>query len=346
MSLLYRFTPDELRLILIDPKQVEMQVYNSIPHLVVPVVTDPKKVMLALRWVINEMEKRYKILAKVGVRNITGFNARARNAAPPPESPQLEFLEVHADEEEDGDESAETPAAPIRVPREDDLIIPDKLPYIVVIVDELADLMQTAPADVESAVARLTAKARAAGIHLIVATQTPRREVVTGVIKTNIPARIAFQVPSGLDSRVILDENGAENLLGKGDLLYRPPGVAGYTRGQGAFVSDQEVQDVVDFVGGQGEAQFAPELDAKLSGRAPAEIEVTEEDKKLIYECFDVIRQERKASTSNLQRRLRLGYNRAAYVIDYLERIGVLGPPDGAKPREILVDLETYMLEL
>jgi S-DNA-T family DNA segregation ATPase FtsK/SpoIIIE len=350
MSLLYRFTPDELRLILIDPKQVEMQVYNAIPHLVVPVVTDPKKVMLALRWVINEMEKRYRILAKVGVRNITGFNARARQAAPAPaaDSPQLEFLHVDIDDESGGEDEddAEPQSPPIRVPREDDLVIPDRLPYIVVIVDELADLMQTAPADVESAIARLTAKARAAGIHLIVATQTPRREVVTGVIKTNIPARIAFQVPSGLDSRVILDENGAENLLGKGDLLYRPPGVAGYTRGQGAFVSDQEVQDVVDFAGSQGEAQFAPELDAKLSGKAPAEMEVSEEDKKLIYECFDVIRQERKASTSNLQRRLRLGYNRAAYVIDYLEKIGVLGPPDGAKPREILVDIETYMLDL
>ena len=351
MSLLFRFKPSELRLILIDPKQVEMQVYNSIPHLVVPVVTDPKKVMLALRWVINEMEKRYRILAKVGVRNISGFNSRPRNVpvAPTPESPQLEFLHVNVgeDTEEDEDGPDEIPdAAPIRVPRDDDLIIPDKLPYIVVIVDELADLMQTAPADVESAVARLTAKARAAGIHLIVATQTPRREVVTGVIKTNIPARIAFQVPSGLDSRVILDENGAENLLGRGDLLYRPPGEAGFTRGQGAFVSDQEVQDVVDFVSKQAAAQFAPELDAKLSGKAPAEINITEDDKKLIYECFDVIRQERKASTSNLQRRLRLGYNRAAYVIDYLEKVGVLGPPDGAKPREILVDLETYMLEL
>jgi S-DNA-T family DNA segregation ATPase FtsK/SpoIIIE len=351
MSFLFRFKPSELRLILIDPKQVEMQVYNSIPHLVVPVVTDPKKVMLALRWVINEMEKRYRILAKVGVRNIGGFNSRPRNvpAAPPAESPQLEFLHVKIDDETDEDEDGpdEIPDAPrIRVPRDDDLIIPDKMPYIVVIVDELADLMQTAPADVESAVARLTAKARAAGIHLIVATQTPRREVVTGVIKTNIPARIAFQVPSGLDSRVILDENGAENLLGKGDLLYRPPGEAGFTRGQGAFVSDQEVQDVVDFVSRQAQAQFAPELDAKLSGKAPAEMNITEDDKKLIYECFDVIRQEKKASTSNLQRRLRLGYNRAAYVIDYLEKIGVLGPADGAKPREILVDLETYMLEL
>jgi S-DNA-T family DNA segregation ATPase FtsK/SpoIIIE len=346
MSLLFRFSPEELRLILIDPKQVEMQVYNTVPHLVVPVVTDPKKVMLALRWVINEMEKRYRILAKVGVRNIAGFNARVRQApVPVPESPQLEFLEVHVDEDSEEDEDI-APTPPIRVPREDDLIIPDKLPYIVVVVDELADLMQTAPADVESAVARLTAKARAAGIHLIVATQTPRREVVTGVIKTNIPARIAFQVPSGLDSRVILDENGAENLLGKGDLLYRPPGVSGFTRGQGAFVSDEEVQQVVDFCAAQGEAVYAPELDAKLSGRAPAEIQITEDDRELILQCFDVIRQERKASTSNLQRRLRLGYNRAAYVIDYLERIGVLGPADGAKPRDILVDLDSYQLEI
>ena len=347
MSFLFRFTPDELRLILIDPKQVEMQVYNAIPHLVVPVVTDPKKVMLALRWVINEMEKRYRILAKVGVRNIASFNSRVRQeAAPAAESPQMEFLHVHIDDDEETEEDDEPVSAPIRVPREDDLVIPDKLPYIVVIVDELADLMQTAPADVESAIARLTAKARAAGIHLIVATQTPRREVVTGVIKTNIPARIAFQVPSGLDSRVILDENGAENLLGRGDLLYRPPGQAGLTRGQGAFVSDEEVSSVVKFAGDQAVAQFAPELDAKLSGKAPVDINISEDDKKLIYECFDVIRQEKKASTSNLQRRLRLGYNRAAYVIDYLERVGVLGPGDGAKPREILVDLETYMLDL
>jgi S-DNA-T family DNA segregation ATPase FtsK/SpoIIIE len=345
LSFLFRFSPDELRLILIDPKQVEMQVYNAIPHLVVPVVTDPKKVMLALRWVINEMETRYRILAKVGVRNIASFNSRVREEAKPvaPE-PQMEFMHVEVEEE---DEEADEPnSPPIRVPREDDLIIPDKLPYIVVIVDELADLMQTAPVDVESAVARLTAKARAAGIHLIVATQTPRREVVTGVIKTNIPARIAFQVPSGLDSRVILDENGAENLLGKGDLLYRPPGVAGLTRGQGAFVSDEEVVSVVKFCGDQAEATFAPELDAKLSGKSPVDPNMSEDDKKLIYECFDVIRQEKKASTSNLQRRLRLGYNRAAYVIDYLERVGVLGPGDGAKPREILVDLETHMLDL
>jgi len=338
MSFLYRFSPDDLRLILIDPKQVEMQVYNSIPHLVVPVVTDPKKVMLALRWVINEMELRYQILAKVGVRNIASFNSRT--IAPVAPSPQLELNVPDADE--DGED--ELPDAPIRVPRDTDLVIPAKLPYIVVIVDELADLMQTAPADVESAVARITAKARAAGIHLIVATQTPRREVVTGVIKTNIPARVAFQVPSGLDSRVILDENGAENLLGRGDLLYRPPGVGRLTRGQGAFVSDEEVQDVVKFCAAQGEAQFVAEIHNKLSGKTPADMEISEADRELIIEAFEIIRQEKRASTSNLQRRMRLGYNRAAYVIDYLEKVGVLAPGDGAKPREILVDLETYEL--
>jgi S-DNA-T family DNA segregation ATPase FtsK/SpoIIIE len=346
LSFLYRFTPDEMRLILIDPKQVEMQIYNSIPHLVVPVVTDPKKVMLALRWVINEMEKRYRILAAAGVRNITSFNAREKKPAPVAEpEPQLELGVLDEGGDEDEDESSAV-IGPVRVPREDDLVIPDKLPYIVVIIDELADLMQTAPADVESAIARLTAKARAAGIHLIVATQTPRREVITGVIKTNIPARIAFQVPSGLDSRVILDENGAENLLGRGDLLYRPPGIGRLTRGQGAFVSDEDVKAVVDFCGGQGEANFVPEIHAKLSGKGPVDMQITEEDKQLIVECFEVIRQEKKASTSNLQRRLRLGYNRAAWVIDYFEKIGMLGPADGAKPRDILVDLESYILPL
>jgi S-DNA-T family DNA segregation ATPase FtsK/SpoIIIE len=265
MSFLYKFSPEDLRLILIDPKQVEMQVYNAIPHLVVPVVTEPKKVLLALKWVINEMEKRYRILAKVGVRNIATFNTRKRETIRPaePQPAQLELMGLDEREEDEDDEDSGPRVAQVvnvRVPREDDLIIPDKLPYIVVIIDELADLMQTAPADVESAIARLTAKARAAGIHLIVATQTPRREVVTGVIKTNIPSRIAFQVPSGLDSRVILDENGAENLLGRGDLMYKPPGIGRLIRGQGAFVSDEEVQAVVKVCGDQATAVFNEEI--------------------------------------------------------------------------------------
>ena len=304
-----------------------MQVYNSIPHLVVPVVTDPKKVMLALRWVINEMEKRYRILAKVGVRNIASFNSRAaqRAAAPAAESPQMEFLHVDVDDESKTTRTEPTSrrAPPIRVPREDDLVIPDKLPYIVVIVDELADLMQTAPADVESAVARLTAKARAAGIHLIVATQTPRREVVTGVIKTNIPARIAFQVPSGLDSRVILDENGAENLLGRGDLLYRPPGVGrlhprpGRVRLRRGSAGRRRVRRRP----GRGPVRARTRRQALRQGARRHRTSARTTRSSSTNASTSSARKS-KASTSNLQRRLRLGYNRAAYVIDYLERIG------------------------
>src|SRR5207249_1433887 len=196
-SMLFRFTPEELRFVIIDPKVVELQAYSSLPHLSLPIVTDAKKVLLALRSLIDEMERRYKMFARVGVRNIVGFNARPRKKK------EMEALEP-----------AETADSPIKVPRDDELIIPDKLPYVVVIIDELADLMQTAPADVETAIARITQMARAAGIHVIVATQTPRADVITGVIKANIPSRIAFQVASKIDSRVILDENGADRLLG------------------------------------------------------------------------------------------------------------------------------------
>ena len=213
-SILFKFSPDDLRFVMIDPKVVEMQMYNALPHLVMPVVTDPKKVLLALRWVVNEMENRYKIFAKVGVRNVTGFNAR-----PKPKSQRELDLENETEESAEAGRSSREPEnspTPIVVPRDDDLIIPEQMPYIVVIIDELADLMQTAPADVESAIARITQMARAAGIHMIVATQTPRADIVTGVIKANIPTRIAFQVASALDSRVILDENGAERLVGTG----------------------------------------------------------------------------------------------------------------------------------
>ncbi|MEM1059695.1 MAG: DNA translocase FtsK [Verrucomicrobiota bacterium] len=328
MSLMYKFNPDELRLILVDPKQVEMQVYNTVPHLVVPVVTEAKKVLLALRWVIQEMEQRYRILAKAGVRNITSFNKRKREEPKPAAN---------------GDDEPEL----IEVPRDDDLHIPDKLPFIVVIIDELADLMQTAPADVESAIARLTAKARAAGIHLVVATQTPRREVITGVIKTNIPSRVAFQVPSALDSRVILDENGAENLLGKGDLLYLPPGSSKLVRGQGAFVSDEEVQAVVDFCAAQCTPDFDEGIQKKMSGDREAISDVSDDDLELLEKSLEVVRQEKKASTSMLQRRLRLGYNRAAWVMDKFQELGIISAPDPdnpARPREILVELETYEL--
>jgi S-DNA-T family DNA segregation ATPase FtsK/SpoIIIE len=352
-SLLFRHTPETLRFIMIDPKVVEMQVYNDLPHLVTPVVTDPKKVLLALRWVVDEMEKRYAMFAKVGVKNIGGFNSRpkaekptAEGAEESPESQEVadESLESGAEtsaEDQVSIEAEEQDALPeLPLKSDDELIIPDQLPFIVVIVDELADLMQTAPADVEGAIARITQKARAAGIHMIVATQTPRSSVVTGVIKANIPSRIAFQVASGLDSRVILDMNGAEKLLGKGDMLYLPPGSAKLTRAQGVLVTDEEIHRIVANLGAQAKPVFEPSISAKLASTTMPEDEVTDEEEDLVDKCLEIIRQEKKASTSMLQRRLRLGYTRAARIVDILEQRGILGPKDGARDREILVDLD------
>jgi S-DNA-T family DNA segregation ATPase FtsK/SpoIIIE len=447
-SILYRFTPEELRFIMIDPKVVEMQMYNTLPHLVVPVVTDPKKVLLALRWAVDEMEKRYAIFAKTGVRNIASFNSRpkpktqkeldeekkakqpelfdealrpavvlnakgggsdesgepdeeealafanamhpksaiedagavlepsdsdAEDAGENPEGGETTEGEASSEETDDGEESddadaeqsdaedseegAEDPETPIeekpveeriaamttvRVPRETDLRIPEKMSYIVIIVDELADLMQTAPADVESAIARITQKARAAGIHMIIATQTPRADVITGVIKANVPCRVAFQVASALDSRVILDENGAEKLLGQGDMLYRPPGTSRMIRAQGVLVTDEEVKRLVEFSSNQGGPKFENSIQARLQGGGDGESEeISDEDEELVDKCIEIMQQEKKASTSLFQRRLRLGYTRAARILDILENRGYVGPGEGAKPREILVDLDT-----
>jgi S-DNA-T family DNA segregation ATPase FtsK/SpoIIIE len=340
-SMIFRFTPEELRFIMIDPKVVEMQVYNALPHLVIPVVTDPKKVLLALRWVIDEMEKRYKIFAVAGVRNITSFNGR------PAKKTQKELDEAANASSTDGGRSSSDaglagarPSNGIKVPRDDDLIIPDRMPYIVIIIDELADLMQTAPADVESAIARITQMARAAGIHLIVATQTPRADVITGVIKANIPSRIAFQVASKIDSRVILDENGADRLLGQGDMLYLPPSTSRLIRAQGVLVTDEEIHRLVEFVSAQSPPSFDLSVQDKLELSTVSAEDVTEEDEELVEKCLEIIRQEKRASTSLLQRRLRLGYTRAARIVDILEQRGILGPGEGAKPREILVDLD------
>lgn len=391
-SILYRFSPEELRLIMIDPKVVEMQIYNTLPHLVVPVVTDPKKTLLALKWAVNEMEKRYAIFAKVGVRNIGGFNTRPKprtqkeldaeryakvsqsSASAPVIVPEPESEEVANEDDEpraassadilgkpfgeepvtNGDseqygeptgeladhelDPAEQAELGINVPRDDGIMVPEKMPYIVVIVDELADLMQTAPADVELLIARITQKARAAGIHMIIATQTPRADVITGVIKANVPCRIAFQVASPLDSRVILDENGAERLLGQGDLLYRPPGTSRLVRAQGVLVTDEEVHRIVDFVSKQTDQCFESEIHEKLSASdsEDGDDDVSDEDEELVEKCLDVMREERKASTSLFQRRLRLGYTRAARILDILEARGYVGPGEGAKPREIL----------
>ncbi len=339
-SMLFRFSPDELQLIMIDPKMVELQMYARLPHLRYPVITDPKKVLLGLRGVIMEMENRYKVFARVGVRNIVSFNAR------PPKKTQKELDEMEGAASSTSEVKARNEARPsaasdpITVPRQDELIIPDKMPYLVVIIDELADLMQTAPADVEGAIARITQMARAAGIHLIVATQTPRADVITGVIKANIPSRIAFQVASKIDSRVILDENGADRLLGQGDMLYLPPSTSRLIRAQGVLVTDDEIRRVVDFVSGQSEPIFDAAMHEKLESAGGATEEVTEEDEELVEKCLEIIRQEKRASTSLLQRRLRLGYTRAARIVDILEQRGILGPGEGAKPREILVDLD------
>jgi len=329
LSLLYRFSPDDLRLILIDPKVVELQVYNRLPHLVVPVVTEPKKVLLALRWVINEMEKRYRYMAKAGVRNIVAYNNRVRTPH------RVEALDL-APQLENGD--IPKPSSSSEEP------LPDRLPYIVVIIDELANLMQVAPADVENNIALLAAKARAAGIHLVIATQTPRAAVITGVIKTNVPARIAFQVPSGVDSRVILDESGAENLLGKGDLLYLRPGASKLIRAQGAFVSDEEVSRVIDFIAAQTTPYYEQEIHAKLTKTGSGDSDLSEKDEELLAGALEVVKTEKRASTSLLQRRLGLGYGRAAWVIDQFESRGIIGTRDGAKDREILVDLDNFQL--
>lgn len=342
-SILFKFGPDELRFIMVDPKVVEMQMYNKLPHMVVPVVTDPKKTVAALKWVVNEMEKRYKIFAKTGVRNFDGFNNRPREEkeeevpVPEVEEPEVDLQDIEdiATALEDGDLGPEATEEEREIEEEE---IPDRFPYIVVLIDELADLMQTAPADVEMCIARIAQKARAAGIHLIIATQTPRADVVTGIIKANIPSRIAFQVSSALDSRVILDTKGADKLVGKGDMLYLPPGSAKLERAQGAFVSDEEVERIVEHCSKQANPRYEKDIRETIENAGMEDgDEVSDADEELIIRCIEVVRQEQKASTSLLQRRLRLGYTRAARMVDILEQRGIVGPGDGAKAREVFL---------
>jgi S-DNA-T family DNA segregation ATPase FtsK/SpoIIIE len=340
-SLLYRFSPDQLRFVMIDPKVVELQQYNALPHLVVPVVTDPKKVLLALRWVVNEMEKRYQIFARVNVRNISSFNGRP-NKKLVPQEPELPLTIKKEKVEPGADGFAVEVDEQIVVPREEDIVIPEKLSYIVVIIDELADLMLVAPADVEMAIARITQMARAAGIHCIVATQRPSVDVITGVIKANIPARIAFQVAAKVDSRTILDAMGADKLLGKGDMLYLPPGSAKLIRAQGALITDQEINSIVEFIAKQAKPSYEMEIHRQLS-KPVADFgneSGIDEDEEIIQQCIEVIRSEQKASVSLMQRRLRLGYTRAARIMDELENRGIVGPSKGAEPRDILIDLD------
>ena len=288
------------------------------------------------------MEKRYKIFARAGVKHIQGFNGRSPAKDTPESEPELplfggERIEANSDGfavEVDED---------IMVPRDDDIEIPDKLSYIVVVIDELADLMLAAPADVETAIVRITQMARAAGIHCIVATQRPSVDVITGVIKANIPARIAFQIASKIDSRTILDGMGAEKLLGKGDMLYLKPSAAQPMRAQGALVTDAEIQQIVDFIAKQGSPAYEMEIHEQLNRpTASYETGASGEDEGLIQQSIEVIRSEHKASVSLLQRRLRLGYTRAARIMDELEDRGIVGPSKGAEPRDILIDLDAH----
>ncbi|MBC8011828.1 MAG: DNA translocase FtsK, partial [Burkholderiales bacterium] len=323
---------------MVDPKVVELKVFNSLPHMLIPVVTEPKKVPSALKWLLGEMEQRYQLFAKVGVRNIVGFNTRKKPAPGSPGAaaelnpqPGLAGLDPSV---ATADELAEMPA---------------RLPYIVAIIDELADLMMVAPAEIETSIARLAQLARAAGIHLIIATQRPSVNVITGVIKANLPSRIAFQVASQVDSRTILDGKGADTLIGRGDMLFSPPGSSRLVRAQGAFVSDEEVAEFVEFLKRNGPPKYAENVQNQIEDDAAANSDNDEEvdddgddedDEKLYKKAMGVLRATKRASTSTLQRRLRIGYNRAARIMDLMEERGVVGPENGSSPREILVDLE------
>jgi S-DNA-T family DNA segregation ATPase FtsK/SpoIIIE len=316
-GLLLSRTPDQLRLMLIDPKIVEFSGFNGLPHLVVPVITDPKKVSLGLRWAINEMEKRYKLFAKVGVRNIKGFNSR----------PIIKQEELFPESEG------------LTGPTETEEKIPERVPYIVIVVDELADLMLVAQADIENQIARLAQLSRAVGIHMILATQRPSVNVITGTIKANFPARISFQVAQKVDSRTILDAAGADKLLGKGDMLFLPPGSPKLIRAQGTLTTDAEMLRVVDHWKRQGVPQYENSIKDKIEGKQ-VDLPDMEEDDELINQSIEIIRQTRRASTSSLQRRLRIGYTRAARIMDLLEQRGMVGPAEGSDPREILIDLD------
>lgn len=338
-SLLYDSGPEDLRFIMVDPKVVEMQMYNALPHMLIPVVTEAKKVPGALKWLIAEMEHRYQIFAKTNVRNIAGFNAKL-----------LKDKEEQAKAEAmDSEMSAEERHAlsNMEVPRDDDAFeIPKKkLPYIVCIIDELADLMMVAPADIETCIARIAQLARAAGIHLILATQRPSVNVVTGVIKANLPSRISFKVASKIDSRTILDGGGAEALIGRGDMLFIPPGTSNLVRAQGAFVSDEEIEAIVDFLKEKNDPPvFAEEVQRQIDAdddSAPTAGTGESEGDELLPDAIDVLRNTKRASTSMLQRRLRIGYNRAARLMEELEDRGIVGPENGSSPREIMVDLDS-----
>ena len=310
ISLLYKSTPEDVRFIMVDPKMVELAPYNGIPHLLIPVVTDPKKAAGALQWAVFEMMKRYKTFSEHGVKKLEEFNQLARTK---------EGIEP--------------------------------LPSVVVVIDELADLMLVAAKEVEESICRVAQMGRAAGMHLVIATQRPSADVITGLMKANIPSRIAFAVASSMESRIILDNGGAEKLVGRGDMLYAPLGAGKPTRVQGCFITPEEIERVVSFVKQTGEAQYDDDVIAKIeesvqekgakAGKPSAEPQESEED-ELLPAAVEVILETGQASTSMLQRRLKLGYSRAARLVDQLEERGYVGPFEGSKPRQLLITKEKW----
>jgi S-DNA-T family DNA segregation ATPase FtsK/SpoIIIE len=312
MSFLYKATPDQVRMIMVDPKRVELGMYEGIPHLLTPVITEPKKATNALRNAVLEMERRLKLLAAHGVRNIDQYNKKMAVLRAAPRG-------LFDDPEENEDLKA--------------------LPYVLILIDELADLMMLERANVEECITRLAQMARAVGMHLVLATQRPSVDVITGIIKANFPSRISFRVATRVDSRTVLDSMGAEHLLGKGDMLFLPPGSSRLTRVHGAYVTEAETNEVVEF----WKRQATPEYDETFLMAPPSEEAVEEEAEEfdgaqdpMYEEALRVVLEQGKASTSTLQRRLRLGYGRAARILDMMQKDGIIGPPDGSKPREVL----------
>jgi S-DNA-T family DNA segregation ATPase FtsK/SpoIIIE len=332
LSLVYRLHPDQCRLIMVDPKMLELSVYDGIPHLLAPVVTDPKKAVVALKWAVREMEERYKKMSKLGVRNIDGYNARVVEARAKGE--KLSRTVQTGYDRETGEAIYEKEELEL-----------EPLPYIVVIVDEMADLMMVAGKDIEGAVQRLAQMARAAGLHVILATQRPSVDVITGTIKANFPTRISFQVTSKIDSRTILGEQGAEQLLGQGDMLYMAGG-GRISRVHGPFVSDEEVEKVVRHLKSQGVPQYLEAVTAETPDEDgdQAVFDATamgaEEGTDLYQQAVQVVTRDRKASTSYIQRRLQIGYNRAASLMERMEKEGIVGQPNHAGKREILVEAD------
>ncbi len=342
-SILFKAMPDQVKFIMVDPKRLELSVYDHIPHLLLPVVTNPKRAAAALRWAVEEMERRYNLMSKSGTRNVASYNRfvekelakRNQVAAPEPEINETEN-ELDAGAGNSDDENSTTG------------LLLEKFPYIVIIIDELADLMMVASKEVEESITRLAQMARAAGIHLILATQLPSVDVITGLIKANFPARISFRVSSRIDSRTILDASGAEHLLGNGDMLFLRPGGSIFTRLHGAFISDEEIKDLTDYLRSQGAPEYQDDMLkkheealAKAKGSSRNGAEVADGDDEGYDELYDqavaFVASLKGASASMIQRKFRIGYNRAARIIETMEREGIVGPSEGSKPRKILI---------